>query len=113
METILGCLAPQESWLLQKRKGKFTPLFPFSKERTLNDHQEYCAVKVIPMSQVIEAAEIEPVSRSKNFCLQVIAEEKSYQLCTLDEESLTKWLGGLKSIIIARKKLEASASATA
>jgi len=65
------------------------------------------------MSQVIEAADVDPVSRSKNFCLQVIAEEKSYQLCTPDEESLAKWLGGLKSIIIARKKLEASASATA
>ncbi|ODM18000.1 hypothetical protein SI65_06788 [Aspergillus cristatus] len=77
------------------------------------NEKEYCAVKVIPMSQVIEAADVDPVSRSKNFCLQVIAEEKSYQLCTPDEESLAKWLGGLKSIIIARKKLEASVSATA
>lgn len=60
------------------------------------------------MSQVIEAADVDPMSRSKTFCLQVIAEEKSYQLCTPDEESLAKWLGAMKSVIIARKKLEAS-----
>lgn len=106
-------LRPKSLGFYKNEKVSSLHCFPSRKERTLNDHQEYCAVKVIPMSQVIEAAEIEPVSRSKNFCLQVIAEEKSYQLCTLDEESLTKWLGGLKSIIIARKKLEASASATA
>lgn len=61
------------------------------------------------MSQVIDAADADPSTNSKkpkNHCLQVIAEEKAYRLCTPDEESLVKWLGGLKSIIIARKKLE-------
>ena len=58
------------------------------------------------MSQVIEAADVDPVSLTKSHCLQVIAEEKAYRLCTPDEDSLAKWLGSLKSIIIARKKLE-------
>src|SRR4029077_14996957 len=66
--------------------------------------QEYCAVRIIPMSQVINAAEIDPVSRSKNFCLQIIAEERSYGFCAPDEEALAKWLGALKSIIVVRKK---------
>ncbi|GKZ65187.1 hypothetical protein AnigIFM60653_005547 [Aspergillus niger] len=70
------------------------------------DEQEYSAVKVIPMAQVIDAAEVDPMSRSKHFCLQIIAEEKSYRLCAPDEESLAKWLGALKSILVARKKLE-------
>lgn len=64
------------------------------------------------MSQVIDAAEIDPMSRSKNFCLQIIAEEKSYRLCTADEESLAKWLGSLKSILVARKKLEPTPAGT-
>lgn len=68
--------------------------------------KEYSAVKVIPMAQVIDAAEVDPMSRSKHFCLQIIAEEKSYRLCAPDEESLAKWLGALKSILVARKKLE-------
>ncbi|OJJ50956.1 hypothetical protein ASPZODRAFT_126933 [Penicilliopsis zonata CBS 506.65] len=68
------------------------------------DDQEYSAVKIIPMSQVIDAAEIDPVSRSKKYCFQIITEGKSYRLCTSDEESLAKWLGSLKSIFVARKK---------
>ncbi|KAA8652557.1 hypothetical protein EYZ11_002579 [Aspergillus tanneri] len=70
------------------------------------DEQEYSAVKILPMSQVIDAAEVDPMSRSKHYCLQIIAEEKSFRLCAPDEESLTKWLGSLKSILVARKKQE-------
>ncbi|KAL4919715.1 hypothetical protein BDW62DRAFT_178289 [Aspergillus aurantiobrunneus] len=68
------------------------------------DEQEYSAVQIIPMAQIFDAAEVDPMSRSKNFCLQIIAEEKIYRLSTPDEESLAKWLGALKSIIVARKK---------
>lgn len=76
------------------------------------DEQEYSPVKIISMSQIIDVAEIDPLSRSKKFCLQIIAEEKSYRLCASDEESLARWLGSLKSIIVARKKLETTAAAT-
>ncbi|KAL5002155.1 hypothetical protein BDV10DRAFT_158472 [Aspergillus recurvatus] len=69
------------------------------------DEQEYSAVKIIPMVQIFDVTEVDPMSRSKNFCLQIIAEEKIYRLSTPDEESLTKWLGALKSIIVARNKL--------
>lgn len=68
------------------------------------DEQEYSAIKVIPMSQVIDAAEIDPLSRSKNFCFQIIDEEKTYRLCAPDEESLARWLGCLKSIIVVTRQ---------
>ncbi|KAJ5719432.1 hypothetical protein N7493_007887 [Penicillium malachiteum] len=74
------------------------------------DEQEYSPIKIISMSQVIDAAEVDPMSRSKTFCLQIIAEEKSYRLCAPDEESLDRWLGAFKSIIVARKKLVTTAS---
>ncbi|KAF7115748.1 hypothetical protein CNMCM5793_003251 [Aspergillus hiratsukae] len=77
------------------------------------DEQEYSAIKILPMAQVIEAAEVDPLSRSKKFCLQIIAEDKSYRLCAPDEESLAKWLGSLKSILVARKKLEPAPGASA
>ena len=76
------------------------------------DDHEYSAIKIISMSQVIDAAEVDPMSRSKNFCMQIICVEKTYRLCAGDEESLARWLGALKSIIVARKKLEAMPSAT-
>ncbi|QSS65552.1 PH domain-containing protein [Histoplasma capsulatum] len=66
------------------------------------DEQEYAAVKIIPMLQVINAAEIDPISRSKKFCLQIIAEDKTYRFCALDEEALAKWLGALKSLLVKR-----------
>ncbi|KAJ5620621.1 hypothetical protein N7510_004605 [Penicillium lagena] len=74
------------------------------------DEQEYSALRVISMSQIIDAAEVDPMSRSKKFCLQIIAEEKTYRLCAPDEESLARWLGALKSILVARKKLEPSST---
>jgi hypothetical protein len=70
------------------------------------DEQEYSALRVIPMSHIIDAAEVDPMSRSKKFCMQIIAEEKTYRLCAPDEESLARWLGALKSILVARKKLQ-------
>ncbi|CAI7567524.1 unnamed protein product [Penicillium manginii] len=77
------------------------------------DDQEYSALKIISMSQVIGAAEVDPMSRSKRFCLQLIAEEKTYRLCAPDEESLARWLGALKSIFVARKKLETAPAVAA
>lgn len=74
------------------------------------DEQEYSALKIISMSQVIDAAEVDPMSRSKTFCLQIIAEEKTYRLCAPDEESLARWLGALKSVIVFRKKLGATSA---
>ncbi|KAJ5747463.1 uncharacterized protein N7511_009159 [Penicillium nucicola] len=70
------------------------------------DDAEYSALKIIPMAQVFDAAEVNPLSRSKTFCMQIIAEEKTYRLCAPDEESLALWLGSLKSILAARRKLD-------
>lgn len=68
------------------------------------DDQEYSAIKIIPMGQVFDAAEIDPLSRSKNFCFQIITEDKSYRLCAPDEESFARWLGCLKSIIVVTRQ---------
>ncbi|KAK2783212.1 hypothetical protein FQN52_004120 [Onygenales sp. PD_12] len=71
------------------------------------DEQEYAAVKIIPMPQVINAAEIDPVSKSKNFCLQIIAEDKTYRFSAPSEEELAKWLGALKSVLAKRPGMSA------
>ncbi|KAJ5177853.1 uncharacterized protein N7500_000552 [Penicillium coprophilum] len=70
------------------------------------NESEYAAIKIIPMSQVFDAAEVDPLSRSKTFCMQIIAEEKTYRLCAPEEESLARWLGSLKSILAARRRLD-------
>lgn len=67
------------------------------------NEQEYSTVKLFSMSAVIDAAEIDPVSKSKQFCLQLILEDKAYKCCAPDEDSLAKWLGSLKSVLAKRQ----------
>ena len=67
-----------------------------------NSEDEYSPSKVVSMSSVINTADIDPVSKSKRFCFQIIVEDKTYRLCASDEESLVKWLGALKSVLAKR-----------
>ena len=66
------------------------------------NEQEYSATKIVAMSSVIDAAEIDPISRSKKFCLQLIVEDKTYRFCAPDEDALAQWLGSLKSVVAKR-----------
>ncbi|RMZ91912.1 hypothetical protein DV736_g856, partial [Chaetothyriales sp. CBS 134916] len=69
------------------------------------NEQEYSAVRVLSMSTIIDAAEIDALSRHKQFCFQIIAEDKTYRLCAPSEEALAKWLGSLKSVLSKRHDL--------
>ena len=68
------------------------------------NEDEYAATLLIPLSPIIDAVEIDPISRSKRHCMQIIAEEKSWRFCAMDEEGLAKWLGALKSVLVRRKE---------
>jgi hypothetical protein len=71
------------------------------------NESEYSPVLIIPLSSVINAVEIDPVSRTKRNCLQVITEEKSYKFCAHNEGDLDKSLGAFKSLLAKRKEHEA------
>jgi hypothetical protein len=68
---------------------------------------EYSPVLIIPLSAVINVVEIDPVSRTKRNCMQVITEEKSYRFCAHNEDGLDKSLGAFKSLLAKRKDQEA------
>ncbi|KAI9875280.1 MAG: hypothetical protein M1830_008665 [Pleopsidium flavum] len=68
------------------------------------DEEEYSPYLLIPLSSIISAVEIDPVSKSKRYCMQIIAEEKSYRFSAPTEEALDKWLGALKSQLARRKE---------
>ncbi|KAF6222264.1 hypothetical protein HO133_001350 [Letharia lupina] len=72
--------------------------------------EEYAANLIIPLSGIINAVEIDPISRSKAHCMQVIAEEKSYRFCASSEDALAEWLGALKSQLTKRKDKKAGTS---
>lgn len=71
------------------------------------DESEYTVQFIIHMGMILNVVDIDPISKTKTHCLQVITEEKSFRFCTYDEESLVKCLGAFKSLLAKRKELEA------
>lgn len=110
----------RQGWLqvLRSKGGvkQWKTLWVVLRPKTLSfykNEQEYSTVKLFPMPSVIDAAEIDPVSRSKQFCLQLILEDKTYKCCAPDEEALAKWLGSLKSVLAKRRHARQSMDGTA
>lgn len=68
------------------------------------DDEEYKPLKLIALETVIDAVEIDPMSKSKKHCMQLILEKKSYRFSAADEESLTKWLGAIKSTLAKSRR---------
>ena len=67
------------------------------------NEEEYAALLVLSFANVIDAVEIDPISRSKTSCMQIITEERNYRFAAVDEESLTRCLGAFKSLLTKRK----------
>ena len=68
--------------------------------------QEYSAHLLIPFTSILSAIEIDPISRSKSHCMQIIAEDRNYRFCAPSEEALARCLGALKSQLAKRKDRE-------
>ncbi|KAI9850260.1 MAG: hypothetical protein M1838_005943 [Thelocarpon superellum] len=98
------------------------------------NEDEYAAQLLIPMSTIIDAVEIDPISKSKAHCMQIIANSEedeseiddeapqgpnghshghrnghshSHRFCAPTEDALAKWLGALKSQLAAQRKNKA------
>ena len=69
-------------------------------------NEEYAAVLIIPLSSCVDAVEIDPVSKGKRYCMQIITEEKGYRICAENEDKLAEWLGALKMVISKRREKE-------
>ncbi|KAK2629327.1 hypothetical protein QTJ16_000147 [Diplocarpon rosae] len=64
---------------------------------------EYSPRLIIQLASVLNAVEIDPLSKTKRHCLQVITEEKSYKFCAHNEDTLDTSLGALKSLLAKRE----------
>lgn len=89
---------------LKNKKGvrqwnKYWVVLRAEKLALYKNDQEYSAIRIIPLDQVVDAADIDPISRSKVFCFQLITEGATYRFCAPDEEALDHWLGSLKSVL--------------
>ncbi|OBT66826.1 hypothetical protein VE03_04079 [Pseudogymnoascus sp. 23342-1-I1] len=68
------------------------------------DENEYSPLLILELASIINVVEIDPVSRTKRNCLQVITEERSYRFCARSEEGLDLVLGGFKSLLVRRRE---------
>ncbi|KAI5205811.1 PH-domain-containing protein [Aureobasidium subglaciale] len=69
------------------------------------NEDEYAVVLLIPFHNIIDAVEINAISKSKQFCLQLITEERNYRMCAPDDDALARWLGAVKSVLVKRKEM--------
>jgi hypothetical protein len=67
---------------------------------------EYSPLKILDVNTIVNAAEVDPMSKSKRFCFQVITEERTLRFCCEGEEDLERWLGALKSVLRRRDEAE-------
>ena len=98
--------------LMLKTKGgvkQWKDLWAVIRLRSLSVYKndsEYSPILILPLSSIINVVEIDPISRTKRHCLQVITEEKSYKFCAHSEDTLDKSLGAFKSLLAKRKDYE-------
>jgi hypothetical protein len=65
---------------------------------------EYSVLKMLPVRSIIDAVEVDPLGRNREWCFEVIAEEKTLRCSVRTEEDMVGWLGGLKSIVARRRE---------
>lgn len=99
-------------WFLRSRRGvkQWKNMWAVLRPRNLilyKDESEYTAQFIIPLSSILNVVDIDPASKSKVHCLQVITDEKSYKFCASGEEPLVQCLGAFKSLLAKRRELEA------
>ncbi|KAF7560316.1 hypothetical protein G7046_g3835 [Stylonectria norvegica] len=99
-------------WFLRSKRGvrQWKDLWAVLRPRNLilyKDESEYTAQVILQLSAIVNVVDMDPLSKSKPNCLQIITDEKSYRFCAHDEESLVQCIGAFKSLLAKRRELEA------
>ncbi|KAI0426394.1 PH domain-containing protein [Xylaria sp. FL1042] len=102
-------------WFLKGKRGmrQWKNCWAVLRPRNLilyKDESEYTASFILGLPSIVNVMDIDPVSKTKVHCMQIITDEKSYRFCAHDEESLVHCLGTFKSLLAKRKELEARVS---
>lgn len=102
-------------WYLKGKRGmrQWKNCWAVLRPRNLilyKDESEYTASFILALVSVVNVVDIDPISKTKVHCMQIITDEKSYRFCAHDEESLLHCLGAFKSLLSKRKELEARGS---
>ncbi|XDG00962.1 hypothetical protein ABKA04_000577 [Annulohypoxylon sp. FPYF3050] len=104
-------------WLLNSKRGvkQWKSRWAVLRPRNLilyKNESEYKASFILSLSVIVNVVDIDPVSKTKKHCFQIITDEKTYRCCARDEETLVHCLGAFKSLLAKRRELEARAAAS-
>ncbi|TGZ80498.1 PH domain-like protein [Ascodesmis nigricans] len=68
------------------------------------NQKEYRAIKILPIDTIVDAFEIDPLSKSRKHCLQIITEGKVFRFSAMNEDDLVNALGAMKSVLSKLKR---------
>lgn len=71
--------------------------------KSIKEYETHKVYKKIDLDDLIDVVELDPLSKSKVYCMLIITPMKRIRFCAESEEELTKWLVLLKTIIKTRK----------
>ena len=95
--------------LLKSNIRRWAHLWAVLRPKSLSfykSEEEYKALYLIPFDQIVDAVDIDPISKGKQHCFMVITEERNWRFAAGDEAGLEKWLGAIKSVVARRKEGE-------
>ena len=68
------------------------------------NEEEYKPLYIINFSSIVDAVDIDNLSRSKRHCFQVITDERQFKFCAPGEEEVAQWVGGFKALLAKRRE---------
>lgn len=66
----------------------------------LNNDEELIPHEIIPNVDLTDVIELDPINKSKSWCLLVVTSAKTMKFATKDEPDMVKWLSALKTISV-------------
>ncbi|KAI0393669.1 PH domain-containing protein [Xylariaceae sp. FL0594] len=102
-------------WFLKSKHGmkQWKNCWAVLRPRNLilyKNESEYTASFILALSSIVDVVDLDPISKTKKHCMQIIGDEKSYRFCAPNEEALVHCLGAFKSLLSKRKGLEVRGS---
>lgn len=70
------------------------------------NEEEYQPLLIVNFSSIVDAVDIDNLSKSKRHCFEVITEDRLWKFCARSEEEVAKWVGGFKALLAKRREGE-------
>jgi hypothetical protein len=69
------------------------------------NEEEYKPLYILAFSSIVDAVDIDNISKHKEHCFQVITDEKTFRFCAPGEDEVAQWVGGFKALLAKRREV--------